>query len=77
MPQSKKKSLRSTDSPRTSTFKDTSDVGDEVEDESNDMNEQVKDPLTSPTYITEDKIQDMFNSLQAGLLLTLREELDK
>src|SRR5277367_4236194 len=77
MAQSKKKSLRSTDSPRTSTFKDMSDVGDEVEDESNDMNEQVKDPLTSPTYITEDKIQDMFNSLQAGLLLTLREELDK
>ena len=71
MPQSKKKLSKSTDSPQASVFKDTSDVGDEVEDELNDMNEQVVDPLTSLHYVTEDKIQDMFNSLQVGLLLTL------
>ena len=63
MPPSKKKSSRSTESPRASTFKDMSDERDGVEDELLEVNEQAEDPLTSLPYVTEDKIQDMFNSL--------------
>ena len=84
MPSSKKKKEQEmTDSPQASTSEDA--VG--VEDVSTGFGtrsnsrfarlEHVDEMQTSFPYVTEDKIQDMFANLQAGLLITLHDELDK
>ena len=72
-----------TDSPWASTSEDVGiekDVSVEIGTRSNSrfaMLEHVDEMHASPPYVTEDKIQDMFANLQAGLLLTLHNELDK
>ena len=73
-----------TDSPQALTSEDVvgveKDVSVEIVTRSNSrfaMLEHVDEMCASPSYVTEDKIQDMFVNLQAGLLLTLCDELDK
>ena len=82
MPASKKKKGREiTDSPQASTSEDVvgeeEDVSTEVEIRSNSRFNKLDHVDEVTTYVTEDKIQDMFVNLQAGLLITLHDELDK
>ena len=82
MPSSKKKNQGSTtDSPQASTSRDVTgieeDVSEIIRSSSRFTRLEHVDEVQTSTYVTEDKIQDMFASLQAGLLMTLREELDK
>ena len=84
MPSSKKKKQGSTtDSPQASTSRDVTgveeDVSEMIRSRSRFASLELADEVqtNSLPYVTEDKIQDMFANLQAGLLLTLREELDK
>ena len=72
-----------TDSPQALTSEDVvgteEDVSVEVETRSNSRFNRLDhvDEVASFPYVMEDKIQDMFANLQAGLLLTIRDELDK
>ena len=78
MPSSKKKKQGSTtDSPQASTSWDVKGVEEDVSEIIRSglrfaRLEHVDEVQTSShPYVTEDNIQDMFASLQAGLLLTL------
>ena len=81
MPASKKKKgWEITDSPQALMSEDVvgeEDVSAEVEIRSNLRFDKLDHVDEVITYVTEDKIQDMFANLQAGLLLTLCNELDK
>ena len=85
MPSSKKKKQGSTtDSPQASTSRDVTgvtgkDVSVEFGTRANSRFNALEneDEMYTTSFVTEDKIQDMFANLQAGLLLTLRDELDK
>ena len=85
MPSSKKKKQGSTtDSPQASTSRDVTGVtGKDVSVEfgtranSRFASLENEDEMHTTSFVTEDKIQDMFANLQAGLLLTLHDELDK
>ncbi len=84
MPSSKKKKQGdTTDSPQASTSRDGTgveeDVSETIRPRSRFASLELADEVqtNSLPYVTEDKIQEMFVNLQAGLLLTLREELDK
>ena len=85
MPSSKKKKQGSTtNSPQASTSRDVTgvtgkDVSVEFGTRANSRFNALEneDEMYTTSFVTEDKIQNMFANLQAGLLLTLRDELDK
>ena len=79
-PSKKKKGWEMSASPQASTTEDAlgeEDVSTEVEIRPNQRSNKLDLADEVPNYITEDKIQDMFLNMQAGLLITLRKELDK
>ena len=81
MPPSKKKKGREmTESLQASTNEDVvgeEDVSAEIEIRSNSRFDKLDHADEVTTYVMEDKLQDMFVNLQAGLLITLHNELDK
>ena len=80
LPSKKKKGQEMTESPQASMTEDVvgeEDVSAEVEIRSNSRFDKLDHADEVITYVMEDKIQDMFVNLQAGLLLTLCDELDK
>ena len=71
-----------TDSPQASTSEDVvgveKDVSAEIGTRTNSRFASLEhEDEMHASFVTEDKIHDMFANMQAGLILTLCDELDK